>query len=134
MTGEKVYIRFQGTVLDDRGVYPGIFKLVNSLARDGRLSTEQERFRRMNNDWYDAAYPNPSELDPRIYDWDHNPGAVAWFKSSAGFLFERLPGYLAILTDHGIGYERLESANPGRFVYEDEHQVIVVPDPQWSGL
>ncbi|MEC3975435.1 hypothetical protein [Amycolatopsis sp. H20-H5] len=129
MVGATVYIRFQGTVPDDRGVFPGIFKLVNGLARDGRLSVEQERFRRTNNDWYDAAYANPSQLDPLVYDWNHNPGAVAWFKPSAGFLFVRVPGYLEILTAHDVGYERLELSDPGRVVYEDEHQVIAVPHP-----
>jgi hypothetical protein len=62
-----------------------------------------------------------------VYDPEVNPGAVAWFKTSATHLLDRVPGYLTLLAAHGVRCERLESADPGRIVYEDEHQVVVVP-------
>jgi hypothetical protein len=62
-----------------------------------------------------------------VYDRELNPLAVAWFKSSAHELFDRVPGYLEILAAHGVGFERVRSADPGRVIYEDEHQVVVVP-------
>ncbi|GAA3460670.1 hypothetical protein ACFFSW_21015 [Saccharothrix longispora] len=122
------YLRFQGTERHERGFFPGIFMLVNGLAREGLLTDEQERFRRVANDWYDAAYVTPSHVDPTVFDREVNPGAVAWFKvDGARHLVERIDGYLEILTAHGIGWERVESSDPGRVVYEDEHQVVVVP-------
>lgn len=57
----------------------GIFALVNTLAKQGRLTPEQEHFRRTNNDWYDAAYRNPTTVDPTVFDRTANPGAAAWF-------------------------------------------------------
>lgn len=125
--GRELFVRFQGTVRHPRGHFPGVFVLVNGLARDGRLTPGQERFRRANNDWYDAAYVNPATADPAVYDPGVNPGAVAWFKSSARELLERVPGYLKILAAHGIRCVRLESSDPGRIVYEDAHQIVVVP-------
>ncbi|WP_033436933.1 hypothetical protein [Saccharothrix sp. NRRL B-16314] len=122
-----VYVRFQGTVRHERGFLPGVFWLVNGLARDGVLTDGQERFRRDNNAWFDAAYTTPSHVDPTVYDRELNPGAVAWFKSSARHLIERVDGYLEILAAHGVACERVESCDPGRVVYEDEHQVVVVP-------
>jgi hypothetical protein len=77
------YVRFQSVVADSRGRYVGVFGLVNILAKQGRLTAEQERFRRVNNGWYDGAYPDPAAVDPRVYDHELNPGAVAWFKSTA---------------------------------------------------
>ncbi|MGW1234329.1 hypothetical protein [Streptomyces californicus] len=125
--GELAYVRFQSPDRSPRGHFPGIFALANGLARDGRLTEEQHRFWRAANDWYDAAYTDPSRIDPSVYDPEVNPGAVAWFKASAVHLLDRVPGYLALLAAHQVACERLESADPGRIVYEDEDQVVVVP-------
>lgn len=124
---EALYVRFQATRRSPRGHFPGIFALANGLARDGRLSEEQYRFWRAGNDWYDAHYPNPSDTDPTVYDRELNPGAVAWFKTSAVRLIERVDGYLELLAAHDVGCERVESANPGKIIYEDAEQVVVVP-------
>ncbi|MFR9758195.1 hypothetical protein [Streptomyces sp. TR06-5] len=126
-TQQATYVRFQGTERHPKGYFPGVFVLVNGLARDGKLTADQERFRRANNDWYDAAYINPSTVDPAVYDHDINPGAVAWFKGSAHELLDRVAGYLEILAAHGVECRRVESSDPGRIVYEDANQVVIVP-------
>ncbi|MEU5956722.1 hypothetical protein [Streptomyces sp. NPDC047525] len=121
------YVRYESPVRHPRGHFPGVFVLVNGLAREGKLTPEQERFRRANNDWYDAAYPIPSKVDPTVYDQDVTPCAVAWFKATATHLIERVPGYLEILDAHGIECRVVRSSDPGRIVYEDDFQVVVVP-------
>ncbi len=123
------YVRFQAAVPNRRGRYAGVFGLFNGLAREGVLTEEQERFRQTNNAWYYANYTNPSSVDPSVYDREIHPTAAAWFKSSAVHLIDRLDGYLAILDDHGVGWVRLESADPGRIIYEDADQVVVVDHP-----
>jgi hypothetical protein len=40
---------------------------------------------------------------------------------------EPIPGYLAILAAHNLPCERYTSSDPGRVVYQDPHQVVVVP-------
>ena len=127
------YVRFQSPVRHPRGHFPGVFALVNNLARDDKLTPEQEHFRRTNNDWYNAAYTDPSTVDPTVYDHDRNPGAVSWFKSSSRALIRRVDGYLEILATHGVDFRRVESSDPGRIVYEDADQVVVVPHDgdQW---
>ncbi|UKY55027.1 hypothetical protein [Streptomyces inhibens] len=124
---EPLYVRFQGTTRSPRGHFPGIFALANGLARDGRLSEAQYRIWRTGNDWYDANYANPSDLDPTVYDRELHPGAVAWFKTTAVHLIDRVDGYLELLAHHEVPCERIESANPGRIIYEDDDQVVVVP-------
>ena len=121
------YLRFQSPHRNDRGRFTGVFGLVNNLAREGRLSEEQEAFRRLNNKWYDAAYTDPSTIDPTVYDDEVNPGAAAWFKPSATHLLARVPGYLEILSAHGVDCQVLRSTDPGRVVYEDDVQIVVVP-------
>jgi hypothetical protein len=121
------YVRFQSPHRNHRGNFTGVFGLVNNLAREGRLSDEQESFRRRNNSWYDAAYTNPATIDPHVYDDDINPGAAAWFKPSATHLLARVPGYLQILSAHGVDCRRLRSVDPGRIIYEDDVQIVVIP-------
>ncbi|MEV0527137.1 hypothetical protein AB0I66_27275 [Streptomyces sp. NPDC050439] len=122
-----VYVRYESPARHQRGHFTGVFGLVNNLAKAGKLTAEQELFRRTNNDWYDGAYPDPSTVDPTVYDHEVNPGAVAWFKVSATHLIERVPGYLEILDAHGVECRVVRSSDPGRVVYEDEFQVVVVP-------
>ncbi|GEB55752.1 hypothetical protein GCM10017674_71160 [Streptomyces gardneri] len=124
---EAMFVRFQGTVRGPRGNFPGIFALANGLAREGRLSGDEYTFWRTNNDWYDANYPDPSSTDPRVYDHELHPGAAAWFKTTAVHLVDRVAGYLDLLAAHGVACERVESSAPGRIIYEDDVQVVVVP-------
>jgi hypothetical protein len=121
------YIRFQSPEPDERGRFVGVFGLVNMLSSRGRLTPEQERFRRANNDWYDAAYADPTTVDPTVYDEAVHPGAHAWFKDSATELVARVPGYLAILAAHGVACVEVRTQDPGRVIYEDDHQVVAVP-------
>lgn len=104
---EVQYVRFQSPHRNSRGHFTGVFGLVNNLAREGRLSDEQETFRRGGNRWYDAAYTDPSTVDPHVYDDEINPGAAAWFKPSATHLLARVSGYLEILSSHGVACRAL---------------------------
>jgi hypothetical protein len=108
-------------------MHVGLFGLVNGLAKRGLLTESEELFRRENNAWYDRNYTNPSEVMPDVYDRDVNPSATAWFKVSARHLVERVGGYVDILVAHGVPHERVESDAPGRVIYEDDDQVVVVP-------
>ncbi|MCK2217682.1 hypothetical protein MF672_028385 [Actinomadura sp. ATCC 31491] len=110
-----------------------MFGLLNGLAGQGLLSEAEEAFRRANNAWYEANFTDPATVDPTVYDRDINPGAAAWFKASAGHLIQRVPGYLAILAAHDVQCVRLESADPGRIIYEDDDQVVVVPHSHATG-
>jgi hypothetical protein len=122
-----VLIRFQSPAPGKRGVHTGVFGLTNLLGRGGHLSPQEHAVWRAGNDWYDAAYPDPTDVDPSAYDVAVNPQATAWFKDSATHLIERVEPYLVILRAHGVECVRVESADPGRVVYEDDVQVVVVP-------
>ncbi|MEV2201815.1 hypothetical protein AB0E11_17795 [Streptomyces fradiae] len=127
MTPRLPYVRFQSPARHPRGHHPGVFALANTLAREGRRSVDEHLLWRASNDWYDANHPNPSDTDPSVYDPDVNPGAVAWFRSTAGHLIARVDGCLALLAAHGVPCVRVETSDPGRIVYEDRFQVVAVP-------
>lgn len=121
-----MYIRFQSPHPGKRGVHTGVFGLANGLGRSGALNAEEHATWRAGNDWYDAAYPDPTTSDPSVYDQSINPQATAWFKNTATHLLERIPEYLELLQAHGVECERVDSDAPGRIIYEDEVQIVVV--------
>lgn len=128
-----MYIRFQSPRPGKRGIRTGVFGLVNNLGRSGALTPEEHAAWRAGNDWYNSAYPDPTDVDADVYDLSVNPQATAWFKCSATHLLERIPEYLEILHTHGVECIRVESDDPGRIVYEDDVQIVVVPHDALDG-
>lgn len=124
---ESKYVRYQAGIPTSRGRHPGIFNLANGLAREGRLSSQDWASWRRSNDHYDSAYLNPSTVDKSIYDHETNPTAEAWFKSTAGHLLVRVDFYTDLLSRYGVQWQVLHSNDPGRLLYEDDVQVVVVP-------
>lgn len=53
--------------------------------------------------------------------------ATAWFKASATHLIAGVSQHLEILEAHDIPCVRVEATDPGRVIYEDHLQVLVVP-------
>ncbi|MFC9898035.1 hypothetical protein ACFVMC_30465 [Nocardia sp. NPDC127579] len=123
----RSFVRFRAVVPTRPGWFPGVFALVNGLARAGCLSIDQEEFRRRENAWYQAHLVDPGVVDPSVYDRRRHPGAAAWFKVSAAEMISRVAGYTAILDAHGVGWVRSESTSPGTILYEDAHQIIAEP-------
>jgi hypothetical protein len=124
----EVFVRFQSPHLDDSGVHLGVFRLLNVVGWNGELSDEDEAYRQRQNEWFENAFPDPSTVDGAAYACDGKPGATAWFKAETSeHLVQALRRHLEILDKHGVPWERLESSDPGRIVYEDEWQVIVRP-------
>jgi hypothetical protein len=126
----SVFIRFQAPTPGRDGLHAGVFGLANGLAKKGLLSDQEHAVWRAGNDWFNAAYADPSVIDPTVYDKAVNPLATAWFKDCAVHLLDRVPPYLAILEAHHVPCVRATAARPGRVIYQDDVQVVVVP----SGL
>lgn len=125
-----MFVRFQSPVPGRRGVHTGVFGLTNLLGRAGDLTPSEHLDWREGNDWFNTAYPDPCETDPDVYDEGLHPRATAGFKADATHLLERVPPYLDILEAHGLPCVRVESADPGRVIYEDDVQIVVDPhDP-----
>ena len=123
----SVYVRFQSPRPGRRGVHIGVFGLANSLARSGQLSASEMLVWRTAGDWINKTCTNPTDTYPEAYDDDVNPLATAWFKASATHLIEGVSQHLDLLKSYGIACVRVEAGDPGRIIYEDHLQVLVVP-------
>lgn len=122
-----VYLRFEGTTMNSRGVKPGVFALANGLAHSGELSTDDYAWWRESNDWMNAAYVDPSEIDGTLFDRSIHPSTECWFRASAEHLIAKVYGYLELLDRYGVGWIARHDENPGQILYEDEVQIVVAP-------
>ena len=105
----------------------GVFALANGLAARGLLSAQEAAWLRASNDWYAAAYDEPTKIVPHVFDRDVHPVTECWFKASATALMANLEGYLRLLDEHRVPWERVESDAPGTVLYEDSVQIVVAP-------
>jgi hypothetical protein len=121
------FVRFQSAVPNRRGRFPGVFGLANGLGRNGLLTAEDHAWWAAENARGDALYPDPSTVDPACYDRDLNPGARAWFRTTATELIAIAAEYLALLDRYGVRWVELRTTAPGRITYEDDVQVVAVP-------
>ncbi len=121
------YVRYQATQPNHRGTFPGVFALANGLSRDGLLAPEDQAWWRSANNWCNGAYADPCSEAPKIYDRTLNPGAQSWFKSSAQHLLKKADEYRDLLTRYGVDCDRILADDPGKVVYADDVQVVVVP-------
>jgi hypothetical protein len=122
MQARTEYVRFRSVHRGAKGYKVGVFGLVNVLGRHGMLSPDEERFRRENNAWFDAAYPSPTS------HYQEHARAVAWFKDTATELLDRIPGYLTILDAHRNAWEQARTSDPGMIVYQDACQVLAITE------
>ncbi|WP_098961591.1 hypothetical protein, partial [Pseudonocardia sp. N23] len=118
------FVRYESPLVNEHGRHTGIFGLANGLARAGVLSETDQAFWEANNTWFDKSLTYPPAA---VYDRATNPLAASWFKASAAEFLAPVPGYLALLARHSVACVERWSDDPGRVVYEDEHQVVVVP-------
>jgi hypothetical protein len=120
-------IRYQSTVPNRRGSFPGVFALANGLASENLLSSQDAVWHRAANDRANALYVDPTSVVPGCFDPIVNAGARSWFKATAGELLEMTQGYLDLLTSYGVGWVELRTSTPGRITYQDDVQVVAVP-------
>lgn len=121
------FVRYQSMVPTERGSFPGIFGLANGLARGGRLDAADQAWWRAANDHLDRAYLDPGRVDATLFDRTVHPITACWFRADATLLLDRVAGYLDLLDRYGVPWQRLDSDDPGRILYQDEDQIVVIP-------
>ncbi len=120
-------MRWESPTPNARGAHVGVFGLANGLAHRGVLSADDWTWWRASNDVGDAAYLDPATVDPTLFDKAVHPVTSCWFKTSAVHLLGHVPGYLALLDRYRVPWREVRPSDPGKVLYEDEVQVVVVP-------
>jgi hypothetical protein len=108
-------------------------RLLSGLVTEARLlrdrgvlaSHEAERLEAV-YEWFNANLPCPPFSSA---GWSRD--AVSWFKDSANESIARMREIAVLLESHGLLVRTLRSKNPGKVLYEDEHQVVV---EEWRHL
>ena len=122
-----IYVRYEAARPNHRGHHPGVFALANGLARSGSLTPADWTWWRTSNDWFNAAYPDPGTVNPALFDRSRHRVVACWFKASAQNLLSRVSGCLDLLDRYGVAWAERRCVDPGRVLYEDSVQVVVIP-------
>ncbi|MFN0277085.1 MAG: hypothetical protein ACKVRN_00645 [Pyrinomonadaceae bacterium] len=72
-------------------------------------------------DWLNEHLPCPPF---KTSNWPKD--AVSWFKPNAGEPIKKLWEIAALLKEHDVPVRVLKSKMPGRSVYEDDYQIVVL--------
>lgn len=104
----------------------GIINDAESLRLRGDLTAEEAQHLDEVHAWLNNNLPVPPFKKSR---WPKT--AVAWFKDDAGESVRRMWDLIAILREHGVAVRMLKSKDPGKVLYEDDYQVVVV---EWGRL
>ncbi|MHC4199319.1 MAG: hypothetical protein ACYSU0_04955 [Planctomycetota bacterium] len=102
----------------------GIITEARLLRDAGRLESYEEEALSSTYRWFNDNLPCPPFSTS---DWPQD--AVSWFKDDAGEPVRRMWDIVALLKNHSVPVRVLRSKSPGRILYEDEYQVVVV---EWS--
>jgi hypothetical protein len=49
---------------------------------------------------------------------------ISWFKSEATEHIAKAREYISLIREYGYEVKQVETARPGKIVYEDEHQIV----------
>lgn len=124
-----MYIRFAQTRRDPVcRVAPGLFHAFHSLPRFDREDWRHHEIRRLNV-WFNHNLDRPDRLAARVSRFAPRRG-VCWFSDAAGEHVSNARYLAWLLSDVGIPIEELRSPRPGTLIWEDPHQIVVIPEPR----
>ena len=104
----------------------GLFSRAWELEESGALAPWQTKWWRDTAAWFARSLPEP-ERAARSRRPNAPNRAVFWFKATAREHLTRMREVAALLEQHDIRTEILQTERPGYIVYEDEFQVAAEP-------
>ena len=123
-----MFIRFaQFERAPDVRVAPGIFHALDRLPPHDGSDWRHREIRRV-YDGFNATLARPETLSARISRHGLRRG-VCWFRDTAQTHVTEARYLAWLLTDLGVAIRELRSAAPGRLIWADRDQIVVVPEP-----
>ena len=122
-----MFIRF---VINDRdpdsGKRQGLFQALVELEENDELEDYEARQSRELINWFNKNLKEPSSL-ARSKKYHAKKVAISWFKHQAVVHIRKMRELVAILENHGVSVEVVQTERPGYIVYEDAFQVAAEP-------
>ena len=113
------YVRFAAHALHPESLRrKGLFSLAYEHLNDVELHADERASIQDALGWFEENLKVPRFDEPR---------AVFFFRSTPAECMQRIWSLAYALREVGVSVEMQSFANPGRVIYEDEHQVAVVP-------
>jgi hypothetical protein len=117
-----MFVRFVvGNARERHWLLTGVITEARILRDDGRLEAYEAQALEKAYEWLNlhvSCHPFSSSNWPRA--------AVCWFKDDAGDTVRRMWEIVSILREHDVSVRVLKSRTPGKILYEDEYQVVVL--------
>jgi hypothetical protein len=122
-----MFVRFVvGSDAENHRWLTGIVTEARFLRDRGQLASYEEACLAEAYAWLNAHLPCPPFSTT---GWGSE--AVCWFKDSAGLSIKNMWDIAALLEEHGVPMRLLRSKNPGKILYEDDFQIVVL---EWKQL
>jgi hypothetical protein len=114
------YVRFvSGTNREEPRDQHGVVTELRMLRDSGTLAAYEVEHINELFKWFNEELTCPPFKKKR---WSAD--AISWFKGSAQNLISRFRDMIAILEIHDRPVRMITTDDPGRILYEDEHQVV----------
>lgn len=104
----------------------GVFHSAYELRSSGKLAHYEEEKVTETLEWFKKNLKIPNSFTTSSKP-NAEPKAISWYKHSAKECITRMYDLKAILEEHGIIVELIQTDNPGYVVYEDENQITAEP-------
>ena len=128
---ESMFVRFVvGTDQENPHWLTGIVTIAEELHQQGELHDYEATIVSETFAWLNSHLPCPPfQKNLRTGRWSED--AVSWFRDDAAEALKRMWDIVAILREHGVPVRLVQTAKPGKIVYEDPYQVVA-ETPPWA--
>ncbi len=109
-----------------QGVFADSYALKNRILYGDGLEPQGAWWLLETLDWLDENLPVPPFRESA---WPEE--SVCWFKAEANESINRMWALTRILREHGHLVRVLKTRNPGKVLFEDDHQLVVI---QWRQI
>ncbi|MEJ2765942.1 hypothetical protein VV869_18470 [Photobacterium sp. MCCC 1A19761] len=105
------------------GVNQGILGAAYRLSREEKLNGSAKLELDSHLEWLEDAF-----VTPEIFDKPENLKGVCWFKNSQVEIIDCVRTIVPLVEECGLAVTELTSASPGNIIYEDEFQIVAIPE------
>ena len=122
-----MYIRYETDIKLKTGILgKGVFAAMGDLKRRGVMTNEETFWYQQVATWFNESLQNPDCFE-LLVDTSISNIAKSWFSLDALEFIDKTESVALLLQRYGIGVEKLTSNDPGKVIYKDINQVIVLP-------